>query len=1311
MTIENLNVQVSADISAFNEGMTRAADTAGKFGDQLGQMASVSQQSTGKMSESMRAFNDQVKRAATIGDDWKEKVLAQNQAMSAVTASMDAARDKAYMLANGYKEVGGQLVKVGEDAGNGFGAMAAAADKGAFATVQARRELMVLGHEVMSGNFSRIPGSLMVLAERTNFTVASIFGMGGAITAAVAAVAAFAIAIKMGAVESDAYARALVLTGNAAGETAAGLQVMAGNVAAATSATQHFAAEVLAELASGGKVAADGLQQAAQAAIDLERVGGPAAEETVKQFNELGKSPVEASLKLNDATHFLTESIYLQIKALEDQGNKAAAAALAQTAYASDVEKKADELRASLGSLQRAWLSVKDGAKSAWDAMMNIGRPTTLDEAQANLDKMKQSLGEYQQGNLGRFFAPTQADIDAQQKYIDKMKASSAAEAAAATVKAESNKQQQAAIAFDQEREKHLDKTARMWREITQAEIEGTQGGKSQAEILNAITEIQSRYADKTKTSAKAAKDSYDSVYGSIAKLNAELMAGSDSQDKMTRAQKLALDTMVGIQNGTIKLTESEKIRVSSMLESALALDKQATAQKAAQAAGEAYRQEMEAEDAARQKANDSLDKEIDKLKTHGEEIGLSKDALDALILSRQDDAIAIAKQTLAKAEESDASAQEIIDLNKTITLLKERRSILESNQWRQSAADAADASAKEWQKGWDETDKLARGVFTDWATQGKNAAQKIGDTLKKALLSAIYEATLKPIAFQVYGSLTGGGGMAGAIAGPGGGIGSMLGMGQQGYSLYSGLTSGNGVFGTVGNWLGMGPAATTGMTTGVAFAPTAASSFGTGAAVSGESLGVSGLTGVSGEASGSLLSTDLGALYGTGQAAGTAAGATATAGAAEGAAAGLAAIPGWGWAALGVAALLSSGGDLFGGGGDTDRSGNWKGGLGQPTKSTDNHWFSSGEMGTSLDAFSQSLQSNEQSLISSLGLTADQITKINAKLDAVASKQYGFGMEHTDWTKSGAEQAITRDRLQSIADVLGESLNKMLTDATFGMVKIRAEFAAAGKETPKILEAIAGSFDALNATTETTKAALDQFNDALTVTQYTMTDPLHAVMDQIAQNASGATGALQRNSDALMAMISTYDGSAAATKNLAAATQGQYQLEMQMIQQIQSALSATHSMYTDSIESIKMSVMDNPAKYDYLRTQADTIYQQLAKAIDPAQIQNLASKINADVNSAYGMLDAKQQKDVSGEFIAYLTKVDDLTTKRLNASQDAITKEHNDLAAKLTAKMDEAAAQLNAAAAALQVAAAKPTPPAHVTIFNALQNAEVSVS
>jgi hypothetical protein len=61
-----------------------------------------------------------------------------------------------------------------------------------------------------------------------------------------------------------------------------------------------------------------------------------------------------------------------------------------------------------------------------------------------------------------------------------------------------------------------------------------------------------------------------------------------------------------------------------------------------------------------------------------------------------------------------------------------------------------------ERKRGWEATDNLARSVFTAWAEDGSNAGKKIGDTLKKALLSAIYDATIKPLVFQIYANVLG---------------------------------------------------------------------------------------------------------------------------------------------------------------------------------------------------------------------------------------------------------------------------------------------------------------------------------------------------------------------------------------------------------------------------------------------------------------------------------------------------------------------------------------------------------------------------
>jgi hypothetical protein len=455
------------------------------------------------------------------------------------------------------------------------------------------------------------------------------------------------------------------------------------------------------------------------------------------------------------------------------------------------------------------------------------------------------------------------------------------------------------------------------------------------------------------------------------------------------------------------------------------------------------------------------------------------------------------------------------------------------------------------------------------------------------------------------------------------------------------------------------------------------------------------------------LLSTDLSALYGTGQAAGTAAGATATAGAAEGAAGGLAAIPGWGWAALGVAALLSSGVLSHKGGPKTN--GEWATGIGDNGVLSDLN----NQPGSSI---SMAYKSADVKQISDM--TAGTITSVLNSLGASSSGMKVGLYYNTDPHGTAPDNVGAR---------MTDSHGNLIYNSTYdtGRGQGSAQLATEGKrmtmaaisaaDVDPIFKAIVhGLGDIKTASTEMMDAAMAQINDVITIKDYIKADPLADAMTQISQSSSNATDALHSNNNALKAMITTYDGSAAATKNLAAATQKQYAMELSLIGQIQNALASTHEMFTTSSNAIKMSVMTNQEKYNFLRADADSLYHQLEKATDPAQIQNLANKINADVNSAYGLLDANQQKGAAGDTVNYLDKVDKLTQKQLNKAQDDITKQHNELAAKLTAKMDEAAAHLNAAAAALQAAAATPTPPAPpatVTIFNATNNAEVSVA
>jgi lambda family phage tail tape measure protein len=214
----------------------------------------------------------------------------------------------------------------------------------------------------------------------------AVLGLINPLTIAAAIIGTIAVAFKTAQDESFAFAKALAVSGNAAGTTRDQLSGMAAAIDEQVG-TYGKAAEVLSMLASTGRVAGGDLQRFAQVAIQMERVTGQAVDETVKNFAELGKSPVEASKRLNETTRFLTSSVYEQIRSLEEQGRTVDAARVAQEAYANSAATKLAQLESQLGIFPRLWNNIAGAAKEAWDEILNVGRPEQAGEAIARLQR------------------------------------------------------------------------------------------------------------------------------------------------------------------------------------------------------------------------------------------------------------------------------------------------------------------------------------------------------------------------------------------------------------------------------------------------------------------------------------------------------------------------------------------------------------------------------------------------------------------------------------------------------------------------------------------------------------------------------------------------------------------------------------------------------------------------------------------------------------------------------------------------------------------------------------------------------------
>ena len=200
-----------------------------------------------------------------------------------------------------------------------------------------------------------------------------VLGLVNPFTVAAAAAGALALAYYKGSEEADAFSEAIILNGNVAGVSTAELSEMAQAVGSVTGTTGE-AAEVLALLAANGKIASDSFELISTAAVNMESTTGKAVADTVKEFAELAKEPVEASAKLNEQYNYLTASVYEQITALDEQGDHLGAAKVATEAYADALNDRAGKMVENLGYIERGWKAVKDASKEALDSAKNFGR-------------------------------------------------------------------------------------------------------------------------------------------------------------------------------------------------------------------------------------------------------------------------------------------------------------------------------------------------------------------------------------------------------------------------------------------------------------------------------------------------------------------------------------------------------------------------------------------------------------------------------------------------------------------------------------------------------------------------------------------------------------------------------------------------------------------------------------------------------------------------------------------------------------------------------------------------------------------------
>lgn len=572
-----------------------------------------------------------------------------------------------------------------------------------------------------------------------------------------------AAAVYAGSQESVALANALTLTGNQAGVTTDQLVTMSRSVADAAGATRAAGTAAMAEVVAAGGIAAGQMEMVTAAALRLEDVGAQSVKDTVREFAELGREPVAASLALTEKLGYLTAETYEQIAALEEQGRTSEAAALAQQAYGAALDEVADGMEENLGWVEAAWNTLGSAAALAWDKILNIGREDTLAEQLAEAKRQMVEGVSFFERTAG-FLTGETVDPAMAVKVIE---AQIEAEEKAAKAKAEKIKVEAAHIGWLQDGERYLTKQQQMETEIAKARNQGLAAKRTEAEIEERIGQIRAKYAPKSGAGSGGAGG------GSGAALAREAAAAEREHLKALR--------------------EREKAELAAI--------------------------------ALAERGLESLQAQVARQREANEEIGLSARALLDLTVARIEEASASNAQAAVAAELLGHSAAEIQAykdkaraLQDLADLKREGADAKEAVEDEEARAQAATQAAREAEDAWRQSAQQIEQSITDALLRGfesgKGIAETFRDTLenmfKTLVLRPVVSALVQPVANGIAGMVSGGGGGGGGSGG--GGAGSSLGMAGNIYSLASnagsllGLTGAGAAAGTVGmaNMAGM---------------------------------------------------------------------------------------------------------------------------------------------------------------------------------------------------------------------------------------------------------------------------------------------------------------------------------------------------------------------------------------------------------------------------------------------------------------------------------------------------------------------------
>ncbi|WP_069265329.1 phage tail tape measure protein [Paraburkholderia nodosa] len=318
----------------------------------------------------------------------------------------------------------------------------------------ARTEMLVLGHEMLQGNWSRFGGSMMVMAERLD----ALKYLANPVALGIAAMGAAAYgmykAIDLAAERAHAFNDAMNTTAGWAGQTRESVQGLAEALSARFGVSVGKATDDLNQIIASGRVSADVFPQVGTVAEAMAKSTGEAFDKVLDSLLRQQDDVRKAAEEYQASHHTMTEAQMSLIDQLDKTGRK-------HEAFAILVQQELADIDMSSKTHTSAMIGYWDNVMAAWDRYTRAlsGKSTDLDV----LNDLKAKQAAQQSGRTANFdytdYGPL---IAAQQKIVDANNAEQAA--------ADRNKKTKTLLAESQESvRKEYERTLSPAQKLTEA--------------------------------------------------------------------------------------------------------------------------------------------------------------------------------------------------------------------------------------------------------------------------------------------------------------------------------------------------------------------------------------------------------------------------------------------------------------------------------------------------------------------------------------------------------------------------------------------------------------------------------------------------------------------------------------------------------------------------------------------------------------------------------------------------------------------------------------------------------------------------